>query len=293
MRVFVSVVEGGNFSQAARQMLMTPSTVSKLMDRLETRLGVRLLERSTRKLSLTDEGHVYYQRSAKMLADLDEIERELLQSATKAGGTIRINSSVAFGAMVIEPHLPAFWEAHPEIHLNISLSDDLVDLFLDRTDIAFRVGSLADSALRARRIGSARRKMVASPSYLARHGMPETPEKLAQHNCLSFNFQRAAPIWPMHQGGRIVDRVAQGRLQANNGETVRRMALAGVGIARLADFHIDDDLAAGRLVEVVAQVDHDWEEVHALYPGGQYLPRRIRTFLDFMVPRLQACMRRD
>ena len=292
MQVFVRVVDAGSFSQAARQMMMTPSTVSKLMVRLETRLGIRLLERSTRKLSLTDEGRIYYERSNALLAELDDTERALAQGAQKARGVVRINSSVAFGTLGIEPNLPAFWDAHPNIQINLSLSDDLVDLYLDRTDIAFRVGALSDSTLRARRIGVAQRKMVASPSYLSKYGIPETIESLTQHNCLSFNFQRSNPVWPMHQNGRIIDRIVQGSLQANNGETVRRMAIAGVGIARLADFHIDEDIAAGRLVEVLAQAGHDSEEVHALYQGGQHVPQRIRTFLDFMVPCLQTFMDR-
>ena len=138
----------------------------------------------------------------------------------------------------------------------------------------------------------ARRKIVASPLYLEKHGVPETLEALSEHNCLSFNFRRATPVWPMNQSGRIVDRIVQGNLQANNGETVRRMAIAGAGIARLADFHIDEDIAAGRLVELLAHNGHDCEEVHALYQGGQHVPQRIRTFLDFMVPRLQAFMTR-
>lgn len=293
MLVFVRVVDAGSFSQAARQMLMTPSTVSKLIVRLELRLGVRLLERSTRKLSLTDEGRIYYERSIALLADLDDIERVLAQGAQKAHGTVRINTSVAFGTLAIEPHLPAFWEAHPNIQINLSLSDDIVDMYLDRTDIAFRVGVLSDSTLRARKIGSARRKIVASPAYLQRCGVPETLEDLSKHNCLSFNFLRSCPVWPMHQSGRIIDRIVQGNLQANNGETVRRMAIAGVGIARLADFHIDEDIATGRLVEVLASTGHDSEEVHALYQGGHHVPQRIRTFLDFMVPRLQKFMSRD
>lgn len=292
MSVFVRVVDAGSFSQAARQMLMTPSTVSKLIVRLELRLGVRLLERSTRKLSLTDEGRIYYERSHVLLTELDDVERELAQGAQKARGTVRINASVAFGTMAIEPNLPAFWQAHPNIQINLSLCDDIVDMYLDRTDIAFRVGALNDSTLRARKIGIARRKIVASPAYLEKHGVPQTQEDLCEHNCLSFNFRRVSPVWPMHQSGRIVDRIVQGNLQANNGETVRRMAIAGVGIARLADFHIDEDLATGRLVEVLAQSGHDCEEVHALYQGGQHVPQRIRTFLDFMVPRLQAFMDR-
>ncbi|UEM22877.1 LysR family transcriptional regulator [Skermanella mucosa] len=298
MQVFVRVVEAGSFSEAARQLMMTPSTVSKLIVRIEERLGVRLLERSTRRLSLTDEGRLYYERSGALLAELDDVERELAQGAGSARGTLRVNASVAFGTHGIVPLLPDFWAAHPNVTVDLSLSDEIVDLYLDRTDIAFRVGELASSTLVARKIGSARRKIVGSPGYLARRGTPETFDDLAHHDCLSFNFRRAAPVWPIREGGRVVDRVVQGSLIANNGETVREMALRGVGLARLADFHVDPDIAAGRLVEVLgngggSDQPGDAEDVHALYLGGRRVPQRVRAFLDFMVPRLQAFMKRD
>ena len=291
MQVFVRVVEAGSFSEAARLLMMTPSTVSKLIGRIEERLGVRLIERSTRRLSLTNEGRLYYARSGGLLAELDDIERELTHGAGLASGTVRISASVAFGVFGIEPLLPAFWEQHPNIIVDLSLSDEIVDLYLDRTDIAFRVGALTESSLVARKIGVARRKIVASPAYLARRGTPQTFEQLDNHNCLGFNFRRAALVWPLRQGGRIVDRMVHGSLLANNGETVRRMAIEGCGLARLGDYHVATDIAAGRLVEVLSEDAYrDAEEVHALYLGGQRLPQRVRAFLDFVVPRLQAFM---
>ncbi|MBD9527524.1 LysR family transcriptional regulator [Paracoccus sp. PAR01] len=292
MQVFVRVVEAGSFSEAARQLLMTPSTVSKLIARMEDRLGARLIERSTRRLSLTDEGRLFYERSGALLSELDDIEREISLGAASAGGTVRVNASVAFGVLAIEPLLPEFWRTYPNVVVDLSLSDDIVDLYLDRTDVAFRVGSLADSSLLARKIGVAHRKIVASPAYLDAHGTPVTIEDLDRHNCLGFNFRRAAPVWPLREGGRIVDRMVGGNLLANNGETVRRFALAGMGLARLGDYHVRADLVAGRLVEVLADAGHgDEEDVHALYLGGQRMPQRIRLFLDFMVPRLQAFMK--
>jgi len=289
MQVFVRVVEAGNFSEAARLLLMTPSTVSKLVARIEERLGVRLLERSTRRLSLTAEGQLYYERSQALLGELDEVERELSQGAASTGGIVRVNASVAFGVLAVEPQLPAFWRAYPNIVVDLSLSDEIVDLYLDRTDVAFRVGRLADSGMMARRIGVARRKIVASPAYLERHGIPRSAEDLARHNCLGFNFRRAAPVWPLKESGRIVDRAVNGSLLANNGETVRRMAVAGVGLARLGDYHARADLASGHLIEVLSDViEGDEEEIHAVYLGGARLPQRVRVFLDFVVPPLQA-----
>jgi DNA-binding transcriptional LysR family regulator len=293
MMVFVRVVETGSFSEAARSLLMTPSTVSKLVQRIELRLGIRLLERSTRKLSVTDEGRLYHERCSRLLSDLDEIEGSLMRDARKAHGTIRVNASVAFGTFGIEPLLKEFWRHHPYIVVNLSLSDEIVDLYLDRTDVAFRVGKLADSSLTVRLIGTARRRIVAAPAYLDERGSPMTIEDLDHHNCLGFNFRRAQPVWPLNQGGRIVDRMVQGNLLANNGETVRRLAVDSVGIARLADFHVDADIEAGRLVEVLHDTGHDNEEVHAVFLGGPNIPQRIRLFLDFMVPRLQAFMTRQ
>jgi DNA-binding transcriptional LysR family regulator len=291
LQVFLRVIETGSFSEAARLLLMTPSTVSKLIARIETRLGVRLIERSTRRLSLTDEGKLFYERGKALVSEFDDFERELTQGAENASGTVRINTSVGFGVWAIEPLLPDFWTAHPNIMIDMSLSDEIVDLYLERTDIAFRIGSLPDSGLTARKIGSAQRRIVASPDYLKRHGAPQTLDDLDRHNCLSFNFRRAAPVWPFKEGSRIVDRVVATNLLANNGETVRRLAIAGMGLARLGDFHVRDDIAKGRLVEILTDAGaEDQEEIHALYLGGHHMPHRIRLFLDFMIPRLQSYM---
>ena len=289
MQVFRRVVDTGSFSEAARALLMTPSTVSKLIARIEARIGVRLIERSTRRLSLTAEGQLYYDRSQMLLADLDDLDSQLMQGAASPGGTVRITASVGFGTLAIEPLLPAFWQLYPNIVVDLSLSDDIVDLYLDRTDIAFRIGILPDSSLTAHKLGTARRVIVASPDYLARRGVPTNFSDLADHDCLGFNFRRTITSWPIADGARIVERAVRGSLIANNGETVRRMAIAGVGLARLADFHVRDDLAAGRLVEVLPGPSAgDSESVHALSVGARELPRRVRAFLDFAVPRLRA-----
>lgn len=289
MQVFLRVVETGSFSEAARQLQMTPSTVSKLIGRIEARLGVRLLERSTRRLSLTGEGQTYYERSLSLLSELDAIERDLTRGAASITGTVRVSASVGLGMVALEPMLPDFWQAFPNIALDLSISDEVVDLYLDRTDVAFRVGKLASSGLTAIRLGSAPRKIVASPDYLRRRGVPKTADDLARHACLGFNFRRSAPIWPLQDGERVVDSRVSGPLSANNGETVRRMALAGMGLARMGEFHIRADLASGALVEVLAEaVAGDSEDVHAVFLGGNHMPHRVRAFLDFTVPRLRA-----
>ena len=181
MQVFLRVVESGSFSEAARHLRMTPSTVSKLIARIESRLGVRLLERSTRRLSLTGEGRIYYDRSQSLIRDLDAVERDLTQGAASITGTVRVSASVGLGMVAIEPILPAFWQEFPHIALDLSISDEVVDLYLDRTDVAFRVGPLANSGLTAIKLGSAPRKIVAAPAYLHRRGTPQTAADLADH----------------------------------------------------------------------------------------------------------------
>ncbi|GBQ89969.1 LysR family transcriptional regulator [Gluconobacter albidus] len=294
MKIFLRVVESGSFSEAARLSMMTPSTVSKLIGRVESRLGVQLVERSTRKLSITPEGLAYYERAQALIAELDDIEGFLSRKTVQLTGTIRINASVAFGALMVEPLLPEFWATYPDIVVDLSLSDEMADLYLDRTDIAFRVGKLQDSSLTARHLGNVPRLIVGAPDYLERFGRPESVSDLERHRCLGFNFRRAAPVWPLQDRGRIVDRIVRGPLLANNGETVRRAAIRGAGLARLAEYHVRKDLMAGRLVEVLADTGtRDEEEIHALYQGGKRVPQRIRAFLDFVVPRLQASLSPD
>lgn len=288
MAVFVRVVESGSFSEAARMLRMTPSTVSKLVARIEERLGARLVERSTRALTLTAEGQFYYERSRDLLGRLEETEQQLAQGRGEPEGLLRVNSSVSFGAAAIEPLLPDFFRRHPRITLDLSLSDEVVDLYLERTDVAFRVGELRDSNLMARKIGTTRRRIVGSPAYLARMGVPLAAEDLAAHNCLGFNFRRANPVWPMRESGRIVERMLSGNLLANNAETLRRAALAGVGLARVADYHLRDLIARGDLVEVLAETAQaEVDEIHAVYKGSAHMPARLRAFLDYFVPRLQ------
>jgi len=288
MSVFVRVVESGSFSEAARLLHMTPSTVSKLVARIEERLGVRLVERSTRALTLTGEGQFYYERSRELIGRIEETEQQLAQGGGEPEGLVRVNSSVSFGTAGIEPLLPEFFARYPKIVLDLSLSDDVVDLYLERTDAAFRVGRLQDSNLVARKIGTTRRRIVGSPDYLARHGTPTAPNDLSAHNCLGFNFRRTNPVWPMRESGRIVERMLSGSLLANNAETLRRAALAGVGLVRVADYHLRDHIARGDLVEVLADsaLAED-DEIHAVYKGAAHMPVRLRAFLDFFVPKLQ------
>jgi len=290
MRVFLRVASTGSFSAAGRELSMTASSTAKLITRIEQRLGVRLIERSTRRLRLTAEGALYRERAEALLGDLDALDAEVTGEARSPTGLIRINVSVPFGRHCLLPVLPEFRRTYPDIALDLKLTDEVVDLYAAQADIAFRAGALSDSSLLAIKLGDVRRRIVASPGYIEAHGTPQSASDLERHECLGFNFRRAAAVWPLRSGGRLTDREVHGLIAANNGETVRHLALLGLGLARLADYHVRDDLAAGNLVAVLDEEVVDSEAFHILYTGRERTPRRVRAFLDFMTPRLKRIL---
>jgi DNA-binding transcriptional LysR family regulator len=285
MEVFVRVVQEGAFAAAARSLDLTPSAVSKLIARLEARLGVRLLVRTTRALRLTEEGEAYHRAALHILRQLDEADQQIATGAVR--GRLRVNASIPFGTMFVAPMIPAFLERNPDLIVDLSFTDDVVDLLAQRTDVAIRMGTLAESALIARKLGESRRVVCAAPNYLARKGTPETPEDLRDHECLTFNFRRSNSGWTFRWNGRDIQHPVSGNLQVNNGETMRQMTLAGAGIARLGMFHVAADIAAGTLVPLLeAYNPGDLEMVHAVYVGGGQVPRRVRVFIDEMTKTL-------
>ncbi|EKF18749.1 LysR family transcriptional regulator [Nitratireductor pacificus] len=284
MEVFVRVVEMQSFSAAARALRMTPSAVSKLIGRLEARLGTRLVRRSTRRLQVTPEGNAFYESGVRILADMAAAEREAAAGAAPRG-RLRINSNVPFGQHRLIPLVPKFLARHPEVAVDLVLTDHVVDLLEERADLAIRAGPLADSSLIVRKLGQTRMAVVASPAYLEAHGRPRTPADLAAHNLLGFCFSRIYEGWPFTGAeGQIVTVPATGRSLISDGETMRLMALAGAGIARHALWHVGPDIAAGRLVPLLEEHNPgDEEAVHAVYVGqGRFLPARVRAFLDFL-----------
>lgn len=287
MEVFVRVIELGGFSAAARACGMTPSAVSKLVARLEQRLGARLVNRSTRQLQLTPEGCAFYERSVRILADLNEAERCANANATPRG-RLRVNTNVPFGHHFLLPLAPEFLAHHPDVTLDIVLTDEVIDILEQRTDVAVRAGPLKSSNLVARKLGATRMVIVGAPNYLARHGTPATPDELLAHNRLGANYVRAQPGWPLRHDGQDTIVPVSGNAQASDGEALRHLALTGLGLARLAAFQVRDDIAAGRLLSVLEDCNPgDLEEVHAVYVGqGGYLPLRVRTFLDFLAARI-------
>ncbi|HMI19801.1 MAG TPA: LysR family transcriptional regulator [Sphingomonas sp.] len=283
METFLAVTNGGSFAAAAKALRLTPSAVSRSIARLEARLGVLLIQRTTRSLALTPEGESYRDRISALLAEVDAVEQSLGQAPAGPRGPLRINASVPFGIHCLLPILPPFMEAYPAVTVELSLSDALVDLIEERADIAIRIGPLRDTRLRAKKLGHSRMVLVASPAYLERHGMPDEPGDLVRHDCLRFSFRRSVDSWPFRINGRVVQRPVDGPFFGNSGEVVRGMAIAGGGIARLARFHVAADIAAGQLIEVLAPFNPgDGEDIHALYDGHQRLALRVRAFLDFL-----------
>lgn len=282
MAIFVRAVELGGFSAVAREARMTPSAVSKLVARLEARIGARLLARSTRGLRLTAEGGAFYERARRILADIHEAEREAA-SGEEPAGRVRINTSASYGLHVLAPLLPRFLDRFPRIALDVVHTDAVVDLIADRADVAVRAGALESSALIARSLGETPLLLVAAPGYLARKGEPRHPHDLAAHDRLGFGYRRAAEGWPLTKDGEAVRIPADARVQASDGEALRAMALAGAGIARLARFAVAADLAAGRLVPVLSAFDPgEREPFHAIWIGGGPMPARVRALLDFL-----------
>jgi DNA-binding transcriptional LysR family regulator len=285
MEVLVRVIEAGSFSAAGRALGLTPSGVSRIVARLEARLGVRLLIRTTRAIALTPEGETYHRAARRILRDLDETEQEVSDQAAPRG-RLRVSVALAYGRLFIVPLLRDFLDLYPGILVDISLSDEIVDLTEGRADVALRVGPLPDSALKARRLGDSGRVVIASPGYLARRGTPRVPEDLAGHNCIGFNFRRSSAGWPFRRDGRDQELRVAGNVEANNGDTVAQLARDGVGIARVGRFHVADDIAEGRLVELLEAFNpDDREPFHALMIGGA-VPARVRVFIDYLVERL-------
>ncbi|MGM4986837.1 LysR family transcriptional regulator [Tardiphaga sp. 841_E9_N1_2] len=284
MEVFTRVVELGGFSTAARAFRMTPSAVSKLVARLEGRLGVRLINRSTRKLQLTPEGSAFYERALRILDEISAAEREAAIGATPSG-LLRVNTSVPFGLRLLLPLLPDFAKRYPDIKVEVVLTDLVVDLLEERADVAIRVGLMRESRLLARKLGESRMVVVAAPDYLKERGTPKTPDDLADHNLLRFGFAKWENGWPFKISGETIAVMPSGNALVSDGEAMQHLAVAGMGLARLARFHVEADIKAGRLVPVLEAFNPgDIEPIHAVFVGhGGQLPARVRAFLDYLV----------
>ena len=285
MRVFVRTVDRGSFSAAASDLGLTPSAISKLVTRLEDRLGVRLLSRTTRRLALTPEGEIYVVRARQILADIDDAEAEVTRARGAPRGKLRINSGTAFGLHQLAPSLAEFLTRYPEIDIELSITDRLVDLVDENADIAVRSGRITDSPHVMRKIADLQRAICAAPSYLARRGTPNTPADLHDHDCIVVSVP-GLNRWPFKtRNGVDVVEIAP-RVSTDDAEAALRLAIEGAGIVRLSDVIVSEPIRDGRLVSLLADVHHvEPFPLSAIYPAGRHRLPKVRVFLDFLVER--------
>lgn len=283
MLVFVTVAEQGSLSAAARALGLTPSAVSRIIARTEQRLGTRLLLRTTRALTFTAEGEAYLRGARRILADLAEVEEAIADQGVPRG-RLRVSAALGHGRMTIVPLVAAFIARYPNITVDLSLGDEVVDILGGQADVAVRFGHLPDSPLTARRIGETGQVVVASPAYLERHGTPQQPEDLLQHNCLRFNFRRAEPNWPFIREGQGFSLKVCGNIECSSGEALAQLAREGAGITRIGEFSVTEDLQRGDLMPLLQAFNPgDREPIHAVFVGGTAMPARVRVFVDFLV----------
>ncbi len=284
MVTFARTVQEGGFSAAARALDLTPSAVSKQISRLENRLGMRLLNRTTRQISLTEEGREFYQHCVRVLAELDEAQQWISDSQGSVKGSLRVAATVAFAKHHVLPLIPEFLERYSALQVHLEVTDRHVDLVEEGTDVAIRfTEQLTDPSLVARRLAVNRRVICAAPAYIARHGAPQTPDDLRHHNCLRLYTVSTFNEWEFEEpeGARILD--VPGNFETNSADALYHAALAGVGIARLSTFLIEPDLNAGRLVALLPEYIHEKASILAVFPKRQHLSPKVRVFIDFLV----------
>jgi DNA-binding transcriptional LysR family regulator len=279
---FVRTVDSGSFSSAGRFIGSSPSAVSKSVARLERRLGVRLLQRSTRTLSLTSEGAAYYERVAPLLRAIEDAE-DVVQIAASARGLLRVTAPVFIGRTLIGAWSEGFLARHPKVKLELGVTDRHVDLIREGFDVALRIGELADTELTARKLADLPMVIVASPHYLARHGLPRRIEDLHKHACLRY-LLGGKPYPFMFADGTTL--MPDGSLDSDDGITLFHAALHGAGVTQVLRFAVEDDLAAGRLVEVLPELAMPKVPAHVVHAFGRQLPVRARLFIDFLAERM-------
>jgi DNA-binding transcriptional LysR family regulator len=283
IRAFVTVAEQGSFVAASERLGLSRAMVTKLVSALEARLGVRLMHRTTRRLSLTAEGESYLSEASALLGELDALDARLSQGATRPAGRLRVTAPVSFGQRFLGTAVTEFHALHPDIDIELSLNDRRVDLVEEGYDLALRITRMGDSSLIARRLVPVSAVVSAAPIYLERRGVPLTPEDLAIHNCLIYTLIDQVGSWGYHDASGAEHRVrVQGCLRANNGDLLLDAATHGLGVTLQPRFVISDALASGQLVQILQ--DYRWIDLdlYAVYPVRRYVPGKVRVFVDFL-----------
>lgn len=280
VETFVSVATRGSLSAAARALGVTPAVIGRRLDALEQRLGVKLVLRTTRSISLTFEGSAFLEDCQRILNDLANAEASVSLGGIKASGHLRVSAPAGFGRLHVAPLLRGFLEANPDVSCALDLSDRLVDLLNENIDCAIRIGELSDSSLVSIRLAENRRVVVASPEFLARHGAPSVPEDLAAFNCLSLGQQRGWMF--VNDKGETITLKVSGRLECNDGAVLHEWALAGYGLAWRSLWEVEADLRAGRLVSVLDDFAAPNMGIYAVFPQRKHLALRVRLFIDHL-----------
>ncbi|AER56670.1 TPA: LysR family transcriptional regulator [Pseudomonas aeruginosa] len=284
---FLAAIEHGGFNSAGQALGRDGSILSRRVTALERRLGVRLMERTTRRLALTEAGEAFHQRMRGALQALQEIEQDTAAAATGVRGTLRIALPATFGRMWVAPILPAFLATYPDLLVEAAFEDRYVDLVAESFDVAVRIGTLADSRLVARRLAPSRRLLCASPAYLQAHGTPVRPADLAQHACLGFSRLASHPLWHLHDGDKATAIRIAGPLVTDDAQSLVQAAVSGAGIAMVSDWLAGPELCSGRLVPVLP--DHPVENnetVYLVHPSARLVPAKTRAFTDWIVGEL-------
>jgi DNA-binding transcriptional LysR family regulator len=286
MKMYVAVIDGGSFAAAADRLDVSRALVSKQMQKLEEHLGTRLMNRTTRRLSMTETGRAFYERSVQIVADVEEAEQIAGQMTRSPQGVLRVTIPLSYGQHRLAGIIGAYTQAYPRVVLDIALSDRKVDLVEEGFDVAIRIGALPQSDLIAKKLGAAYSIACAAPAYLARFGTPETPDDLRQHTCLSYSLSGGGAEWRFDapDGPLIVP--VTGPIKADNGDIIRLAAITGAGIAFQPGFIVDDDIAAGRLVRVLPGWRSLEMGVYAVCPSRKHLSAKVRTFVDFLAAAL-------
>ena len=285
MRTFCAVAEAGSFVRAAEALAVSKAAVSRHVGELEARLGVRLLHRTTRRLSLTGEGEIFCARSKELLAGLEEAESELRSRSSAARGVLRINAPVTFGILHLAPLWGTFRERHPQVRLDLTLSDRTVDLVEEGYDVAIRIAALPDSTLVSKRLAGTRIVLCASPRYLEASGVPSHPSELAKHTVIAYRYWSTGDDWQFNgPGGRVSVRTKP-IMHSNSGDTCRAMALEHHGVILQPDFLIGRDLADGTLVELLPQFHAQELGIYAIYPTRKHVSPKVRALIGFLVER--------
>jgi DNA-binding transcriptional LysR family regulator len=287
MEVFVRTAQAGSLSAAALAMGLSKSTVSKHLSALEEHLGVLLINRTTRRLSLTELGLAYRDHAQRILAEIEEAELAIQEHTVEPKGKLKVNAPMSFGISHIAPLLPGFMLAHPRVEIELVLDDRRVDLVEEGVDIAIRIGRLDDSQLIARRLASVGFICAAADRYLQTHRPVETPEDLASHNCLRYSLNRQPSEWRFERGGESLAVKVKGTLTANNGEALTEAAVSGLGIVYQPAFIIGGDIAAGRLRPLLADWGTPTIDIHAVFPEQRRLQPKLRRFVDYLAQALR------